>query len=351
MFRKKAKPLNENSDVLVTKDLKDRDKTIAEKEKAIREFLERVNSLLTYMTSLDYVKNMILNSNEQCDVISTITTKSEELSSNSEEIFKYISTSNDKMNYAMENINQNLANVEQTFKEVEKDMEEIHTITSTMNLVENEMGKINELIDVIKKVAEQTNLLALNASIEAARAGENGKGFAVVASEIKTLAESTKEQVEIISEIVYGLDKNVYSAKDEVNKFVNKFESSKSEINNTTSGLKNINTELTDIQNNFNNIMNNVESQNQVTEEMAIELQAVNEKSLILNQDSKKTSEAFFDISKTINDIRLFVIENAGELSKQVLVDLIITDHLMWRWNIYNMILGNIVLEVHQVND
>ncbi len=351
MFRKRKVEVDNTSTINVQEEIASKNMTIEEKEQIIRSFLEKINDLLKRMTSLDYVKNMILNSDEQCDLISNIAEKSLELSSSSEEIFKYISNANEKMNFAMENINENLLNVETTFNQVEKDMEEIHTITNTMNLVEDEMGKINELIDVIKKVADQTNLLALNASIEAARAGENGKGFAVVANEIKTLAESTKEQVDIISNIVYGLDQNVYSAKNEVVKFVDKFESSKSNINETTVGLKSINVELNDIQSNFGNVLSNVETQNQITEEITTELQSINEKSQILNEDSRKTSEAFFKISKSINEIRLFVIENANDLSKQVIVDLIITDHLMWRWNIYNMILGNTTLEVHQVND
>ncbi len=351
MFNRKTKQIENPIEISRLKELENKNQTIEAKENTIKEFLEKINTLLTYMTSLDYVKNMILNSNEQCNVISEIAAKSQELSSSSEEIFKYISNSNDTMNVAMANINQNLFNVENTFKQVEEDMAEIYSITDTMNLVENETGKINELIDVIKKVAEQTNLLALNASIEAARAGEHGKGFAVVASEIKALAESTKEQVEIISNIVYGLDKNVYSAKDEVNKFVNKFKSSKVNIDSTTSGLKNINTELNDIQTNFSSVLANIETQNQVTEEMAAELQEANEKAQMLNQDSRKTSEAFFEISQTLNKIRLFVVENATSLSKRHIADLIITDHLMWRWNIYNMILGNIELEVNQVND
>lgn len=57
---------------------------------------------------------------------------------------------------------------------------------------------INQITDVtnsIKGIASQTNLLALNASIEAARAGEAGRGFAVVANEIKTLSETTDQEI------------------------------------------------------------------------------------------------------------------------------------------------------------
>ena len=84
-------------------------------------------------------------------------------------------------------------------KEVEKSTEKTKEVTD--QLLE-ESGEIGKTLDIINEIAESINLLALNASIEAARAGEAGRGFAVDAQEVGHLAESTKETLQTVNNVV-----------------------------------------------------------------------------------------------------------------------------------------------------
>lgn len=75
----------------------------------------------------------------------------------------------------------------------------------SIKALEQRSGQISSFLIAIKEIADQTNLLALNAAIEAARAGDAGKGFSVVAKEIRRLAESSKNSVDEIEQLVLSV--------------------------------------------------------------------------------------------------------------------------------------------------
>jgi len=83
-------------------------------------------------------------------------------------------------------------------------------VISTMRSINDSSKKIVEIISVIDGIAFQTNILALNAAVEAARAGEQGRGFAVVAAEVRSLAQrsaaAAKEIKALIDDSVAKVD-------------------------------------------------------------------------------------------------------------------------------------------------
>ena len=99
-------------------------------------------------------------------------------------------------------------------KKVEQSTNETKEVTDKLLL---ESGEIGKTLDIINEIAESINLLALNASIEAARAGEAGRGFAVVAQEVGHLAESTKDSLKNVNDVVT----RVQSGTENVSKIMN----------------------------------------------------------------------------------------------------------------------------------
>ncbi|SDI43179.1 methyl-accepting chemotaxis protein [Proteiniclasticum ruminis] len=322
-----------------------------ESTRCISEMLKEVNDLLQYMTRLDYVREMILDAERQADLLGNVSASSEEMSAATEDISNYVEISSTNMKKAMEETDIALRRVENTFTSIEKNMEEIHGVKSIMVEVTKETVKINELVSVIKSVADQTNLLSLNASIEAARAGENGRGFAVVADEIKKLAQSTKEQVDIIRGIVESLNGKIQEASSEIDRVVGNFQGAKSSIDAATDGIFQIGGIMESIGASFMSISANVEEQTATAEEITANILEVHEKAAVLKDKTHHTGQSFYDISVRIDALRMKALSFEGNADRSVMLDLTITDHLLWKWKVYNMILGYVKLDEASVGD
>lgn len=313
--------------------------------------LSNVNELLQFMTSLDYVKGMILDANNQAELVESVAASSEEMSASTEDISNYVQDSNNTTKITIDNTAKSLEKIDSAFAVLTKNIEDTHAVKDIMSEVTQETEKINDMVNVIKSVADQTNLLALNASIEAARAGEQGRGFSVVAEEIKKLAESTRQQVGYIQEVVNGLNVKIHKTSSEIDKVIDTFNSSKLQINEATEGIRGINKSMITIGDSFNEISANVEEQTAVSQEMASSLLIINEKANLLKGEANHTGEAFFDISQKIDSIRIRALDVVTDLDSKTMIEITITDHLMWKWKVYNMILGFIQLKVETVGD
>lgn len=304
------------------------------------EILKKVNSLLKYLTEQDYVKEMLLDVDKQTAMVDGITTNSGEMTESIEDISRYVQNSFNTTNESIEVANESIGMIDGSFNQLTKSFEASQEVQKIMDKVNEEAKKINDMVEIIKAVADQTNLLALNASIEAARAGEHGRGFAVVADEIKKLAESTKEQVEFIRTTVDSLTSEIGRTGDALHVANESFEEGQQQMNDAVGSLDGVKTRLDGIGSAFTEISANVEEQTAATQEMSASIQFVNEKSKVLYEKTEKTGRAFNAVSTILNDIRMDALKMAPDLDMKTQLEVCVSDHLVWTWKVYNMLLG-----------
>lgn len=122
-------------------------------------------------------------------------------------------------------------------KKVEESTNETKKVTDKLLQESSEIGKT---LDIINEIAESINLLALNASIEAARAGEAGRGFAVVAQEVGHLAESTKDSLKNVNDVVTRVQNGTENVSKIMNENTTQQLAQNKLIGETVEGIRNM---------------------------------------------------------------------------------------------------------------
>jgi len=324
---------------------------LSTKDDALNHALSEVNRLNQYIIKMDFVKSMILNLNQQKDAIEMVAGSSEEISASIDEITERI----------FENATAAEKSVSITERGSNELKEAIKLIGDAFNLtneakqkvedVTEQADKIGAMIDIIESVAEQTNLLALNASIEAARAGESGRGFSVVADEIKKLAESTKQSVKHIQTVVANLNNSVKRSVSAIDLATESFQIGVNNVNNVKTLVEDSEKEVRIIRMGMESVKDQISSQAQASQEVASSIADINENTKHLSKMTYRTGKAFSDIASEAHSIRNDMLSLGKNISDTAMIELVITDHLTWRWRIYNMLLGYEKIDLKNIAD
>lgn len=268
----------------------------------------------------------------------------------------------DNISSAMGNIRDNTHNIIEVSQNVTNDMNDsitavnqsskrIEVINNRVQNFKGKIGKIEEIVDLVKKVANQSNLLALNASIEAARAGEAGKGFAVVADQVRLLSSNTAESAEDIVKYVTELKENIDELALAMDETTVSLAEGNSKVEKSIVSMQQMNNQMISIREGVDSVFNNIDTQTKVTRSFSKQIENISQSYNTLSNDCLQTGRRVFKIGRYLDKTRSDLVRGCSKITEQDWVRVFEVDHFVLTWRVYNNIVGFEHLQKKQVDD
>ncbi|USK70102.1 globin-coupled sensor protein [Peribacillus asahii] len=310
-------------------------------ELMLEQVVERIGDLMDETTNIMFIKDLVQFLNQQNTEIQNSTAAVQEMNAAINEVAHSASMVSERTNKLVDDAVNGEKVISDALDEIFTTESKFSSIVQNFNRLQDYVGTIEDVVVLIKQIADQTNLLALNASIEAARAGENGKGFAVVAQEVKKLAEGTVHSLQMVNENVANLKTFSNEVSASIQSTAQIIKTAAADAKESLPVLSQIVETISEIQHDVNVTATISEEQSATMDDMSTQMQQIalmTEDIRLLGND---TGKAIYSLSSEIDLFRQKVVNtNSVKLSTKALLLLSRTDHLLWKWRIYNMLLG-----------
>lgn len=303
-------------------------------------FIETNSRIIEELIEMDKIQPLLDAVNLAIDEATNVTAAAEQLTSSIQEVAEqavYVAEKTDDLIGTASNgqqvINESLHGFLAMVREVSETKKRFDELFSA---IEN----VTKVVGMIREIADQTQLLALNAAIEAARAGEEGRGFAVVSGEIRKLSEQTKESAGHIAALIDQVRANAGEVVDQSNSMVEQIERRVNQAKEATVSLEQIIRQVNEIGQATGNIAAIVQEQSAATHDISSRINEVLKQTESIQQHAVATGQDIYQISVNVNELRLQSLQLSNHLGDKEVLRTVKTDHLLWRWWIYNSLLG-----------
>lgn len=314
-------------------------------------FVMRLNDSMTLIGDSGCVKDMIEQVNSQTTAITGMQGSSQELGTSIQNIQDAVYTIQEKTHTVMDDADSCVRDMNSSILTVDASVESVLRINEQVADFQAKADKINEIIDIVKKVATKSGLLALNASIEAARAGEAGKGFAVVANQVKELSANTTQSAEAAMVYVHELLDGISTLAESINSTASQLTAGNENIHHSLESLEHMNENMKLVSSEIDHIYSEINTQSALTESFVTSIASISASYEDLSNGCMGTGAHLYKISRLIDNLRSDVARRRAKLHTQDWITVYEIDHLIFTWRIYNNLAGFETLMLTQVNN
>ncbi|MCM1553663.1 MAG: methyl-accepting chemotaxis protein [Butyrivibrio sp.] len=314
-------------------------------------FVLHLNDSMSILGDSGCVKAMIERLDSQTSAINDMQGSSQRLGDSIQNIQDAVYNIQEKTHTVMEDADSCVEDMNSSIRTVDLSVESVLKINEQIINFQAQVAKINEIIDIVKKVASKSGLLALNASIEAARAGEAGKGFAVVANQVKELSANTTQSAEDAMVYVHELLDGVSNLAESINATANQLSSGNTNIHHSLESLEHMNENMKLMGSEIDNIHSEIDTQSGLTDSFMASIGTMVASYDDLSKDCVNAGAHLFKCARRIDMLRSDVARNHAKLYTQDWITVFQMDHLILAWRIYNNIAGFEKLVLTQVNN
>jgi len=311
----------------------------ARQNSAARTMLD-INGVVGQMTGMTSIREMLQRIQEQTPQIANMSAQAQEMGAAASETASSASNAASFVEQSLSMATSGVDKIQQAVGFVENSFTQFEQVSKQVQDVLDSMSEIEQIVGVIAGVADQTNLLALNAAIEAARAGEHGRGFSVVADEVRKLAEHTKTSVTDIRQKIGDLSNNSKRTTEDILSLSHMMSQGKSVMQGAGQKVEQILQHVVTISQDIQHISAGSEEQSAVVEEFAQTISLISESANTTERVAHQTGEGIYAISQQLGELRTRQISSVPAINGHHALELSKTDHLLWTWRIYNMLLG-----------
>lgn len=319
--------------------------------KANNKFVMRLNDSMTRIGDSSCVKEMIEQVNSQTTAINDMRGSSKELGDSVQNIQSAVQNIQENAHNVIETSQSSLKDMQESVHIVDESARQILAISEQVAVFKEKAIKINEIIDMVKKIASKSGLLALNASIEAARAGEAGRGFAVVANQVRDLSANTTASAENVVQYVTELMAGINTLSQSVNVTADQLMEGNESVHKSIESIGGMTGQLDSIRSEIDHIYGEINTQSALTENFVSAIEAIAESYHTLSDECVGTGEHLYRISRNIDNARSDMARHNSRLTTLDWITVFEIDHLIFTWRVYNNLADFEKLKIEQLNN